>query len=197
VRTAGAVILLALAVAGTPARADAPLNPPGNTTMTATANELLQRYDQRPDLLLLRDAGEKLDQIDLFQPATAPARGDARLAVLNAWLQVLKRLDAAADPGFDEKNTPAMKLLAPDSQDPQALAAHAHASAANERARERAERYWNWRAIDSELSERARRFVSRFYTASHADQGELQSAMAAAATGQARRKQLATPAAKR
>lgn len=165
--------------------------------MTSTVKDLLQRYDQHPDLLLLRETGEKLDQIDLFEPADARARGAARLAALQAWLQTLKRLDAAADQSFDAQQTPALKLSEPAAQDAEARADQDRARAANQNERERAERYWNWRAIDSELSERARRFLGRFYTASRADQGELQAAMDGAAINPARRKQLTAPAVKR
>ena len=176
--------------------------------MNPTITSLLQRYDEQHDLLLLRTAGEALDRIDLFAAPGAQARGDARLAALQGWLMVLARLDAASDSGFDPAHAPAMKL-APVSpaggpvyppgidpsavREPQIRADYERALAANQRERERAARYWNWSAVDIELSDRARRFVGRFYTASNADQVELAGAIEQAGLSPSRRKRLTLP----
>jgi hypothetical protein len=64
------------------------------------------------------------------------------------------------------------------------------AIADNQRKTQRAERHWDWQALDIELSDGATHFISRFYTASPVDLGELSQALAKAGLSTQRQRQL-------
>jgi hypothetical protein len=205
--------LPAIALLGLPAMCGfaATTNPnPGApmTAMIATAQQTVQQYDASKDPLLLRKAGELLEQVDLFAPPSAEQRADARRQTLEAWLSVLARIDAAHDPKFDPDDPPAARVAPPtppghrpyatgiDPQqiaDPQVRADYERARAENEQKAERARRHWDLQAIDMEVSQGAKRFIKRFYTSSQADQSELRAAMTQAALGARRQQQLLSP----
>ena len=174
-----------------------------------TARETLQQYDKSKDVLLLRKAGEQLERVDLFTPSSPEQRAEARLQTLNAWLLVLLRIDGARDPRFDPDDPPLTKVAPPDVPgqpsyapgiepkligDPKVRAAYEKAIAENRQKTEIWQRHWELQAIDVEVSEGAKRFVSRFYTSSPADQNELRATLAKAGVNAQRQQQLAARA---
>jgi hypothetical protein len=192
-----------------------PVNANRGTDMSEliqAAREAVGRYDKAKEPLLLRDAGETLERVDLFAPPGPEQRAEARRQTLDAWLLILSRVDAAKNPPLDMNDPPSTKV-GPRSvpgqpaylpgvdpkqiTDPQVRADYEKAIAENNQKIERWRHYWDLNAIDMEVSDGAKRFVRRFYTSSPADQTELRAAMAHAGIGARREKQLATPAAAR
>ena len=175
-----------------------------------TVRETLQQYDKSKDVLLLRKAGEQLERVDLFTPSNPEQRAQARLLTLNAWLLLLLRIDAAADPRFDPNDPPLTKVAPPDVpgqpsyapgidpkliSDPKVRADYEKALAENRRKTEASQRHWELQAIDVEVSDGAKRFVNRFYTSSPADQNELRETVVKAGVSAQRQQQLVVRAA--
>jgi len=175
------------------------------TELIQTARDTVQQYDKSRELLLLRQAGEQLERVDLFALPSPEQRADARLRTLQTWLLILLRVDAAKDPTFNPDDPPALKVeprsvpgqpsyppgIAPAQiADPTIRAEYEAAIAENQRKTERAKRYWDWQALEMELSDGAKHFISRYYTASPVDHGELRETMAKAGLSAQRQRQL-------
>jgi hypothetical protein len=171
------------------------------------AREAVQQYDKTKDLAQLQAAGEKLETIDLLGVPGSRQRADLRAHVMAAWAAILLRIDAARpavnpdDPPVTRvfpRTPPGMRTYPPNIDpkqiaDPQVRAEYEKDLEANRRKTQLTQRYWDVKALDTEVSQGARRFVRRFYTAAPADQGELREIMDKAGLSPERRKQLAAP----
>jgi hypothetical protein len=172
-----------------------------------TARGTIQDYDRTHDPAMLRKAGEQLDLVDLFAARSAEQRATARLRTLETWLMVLSRVDTAKGPEPDPNDPPASKVAPPlvpghfylpgadpaQITDPRAREEYEKSIVRNQEKTERWRRYWDWEAIDIEVTQGARRFIKRFYTAAPPDQKELHETMAREDLSERRVEQLIAP----
>lgn len=173
--------------------------------------KIVVQYDIGKDMLLLRKAGEQLEQVDLFAGKSPAQRGEERLHLLSGWLAVITRIDAARNPKFapddppatrvSPRNVPGQPAYPPgvdpgQISDPQVRAEYEQAIAENKQKADRSQQHWDLQAIDMEVTQGIERFLKKFYTSSPADQHELIAAMTQAKIAPGRQKQLLGFAAK-
>lgn len=152
------------------------------------ARAAVVQYDTSRDLNLLQQAGEKLEGVDLLGVAAVGERQEARLQTLVTWMVILSRVDAAKDPSFDADDAPLMRVAPPKKagepaylpgvdpkrvRDPGQRAQYLQAIEENRKKAERSRLQWSVQALDTEVSEGARRFLKRYYTKAPVDQQEL------------------------
>ncbi len=152
------------------------------------ARAVVVQYDTSRDLNLLQQAGEKLEGVDLLGVKASGERQDARLQTLVTWMVILTRVDAAKDPDFDPDDAPLMRVAPPKKagepaylpgvdpkrvRDPGQRAQYLQAIEENRKKAERSRLQWRVQALDTEVSEGARRFLKRYYTTAPVDQQEL------------------------
>lgn len=169
----------------------------------AQASAGLEAFSKTKDIHELEQAVETLEEVDLW--GIAPERRlQARRSLLLNWSRALVALDAVKEPGFDlDKNVPSTRPPAVEGyppgvdpqaiRDPQARAQYEAALAASRRNRTR----YRTQALAIELDERAiesaHRVLDRWYTASAADQKELDAVFDEAGLSAARRAEVRNP----
>jgi hypothetical protein len=156
--------------------------------MIQAARAAVVKYDQSPDLALLRQSGEKLEGVDLLVIAGLPERQEARLQTLVTWMVILARVDAAKDPNFDPDDKPVTRVMPPQKpgepaympgvdpeqvRDPTQRAQYQRAIEENGKKAERGQVQWSVQALDMEVTEGAARFIKRYYTKAPVDRQEL------------------------
>ncbi len=156
------------------------------------ARAVLLQYEKTRNLELLRQAGEKLEGVDLFAVAGSEKRAEARMQTATAWMAILSRIDAARDPRFNPDDPPVTRVAPPkvpggpaylpgvdpkQVRDPKVRAEYERAIEENRQKAEIAQRHWELEAIDTEVTEGTMRFLKRFYTSAPTDQRELRSLM--------------------
>lgn len=192
--------------AGPAVPATQPTHDRGTTMSQAidAVHDAVQQFDKAQDLALLQTAGAKLESVDLSQAPGGRQRVALRAAVMAAWAAILSRVDAARpavepdDPPVTRvfaRTPPGMPTYPPNIDpkqiaDPQVRAEYEKDLEANRRKAQLTQRHWDVKALDTEVSQGARRFVRRFYTTAPADQLELHDILEKAKLGAARRKQL-------
>ncbi|MDD5295537.1 MAG: hypothetical protein PHU46_01385 [Rhodocyclaceae bacterium] len=162
------------------------------------ARAAVVKYDTSPDLALLQQAGEKLEGVDLLAVEGHGERQEVRLQTLVTWMVILARVDAAKDPSFDPDDMPLLRVAPPKKagapgympgvdpnqiHDPEQRAEYLRAIQENRNKIERGRLQWSVRALDTEVSEGASRFIKRFYTRAPVDRQEVRRAMEKAGIG--------------
>jgi hypothetical protein len=152
------------------------------------ARAAVVKYDESRNLDLLREAGEKLEGVDLLEIKAPDQRQEARLQTLVTWMVILARVDAAKDPNFDPDDMPVTKVMPPPKsgepgympgvdpnqiRDPEQRAEYLRAIQENRNKMDRGRLQLSVQALDIEVTEGASRFIKRFYTMAPVDRQEL------------------------
>jgi hypothetical protein len=153
------------------------------------ARAAMVQFDKSRDPALLQEAGEKLQGVDLLAIEGIAERQEVRSQTLIAWLEILVRVDSMIDPKFDPDDAPLTKVSPPQKpgepaylpgvdpkkvRDPAQRAEYLNAIEENSKKAERTQLQWNVKALDTELTESASRFIKRFHTTAPVDRKELQ-----------------------
>jgi hypothetical protein len=151
------------------------------------AGNQLTEFQKTKEPNYLQAAVEAMEDVDLSALAKALGPIEARRQAAKVWLDVLTAIDRSLDPNFNPDDVPERGVIPPPSNgaqfppgaDPKAIkdpAARAEYEAALRENRRKAEQYrlqTKLRRLDPHASTDVENFLTRYYTASTADQEEL------------------------